>query len=57
MGVIQRQAIKNFFTTYLGIAIGFVSLIWIQPNFLSKEQLGLTRLIYSFSMLVAMLCL
>lgn len=54
MGVIQRQAIKNFFTTYLGIAIGFVSLIWIQPNFLSKEQLGLTRLIYSFSMLVAM---
>ena len=54
MGVIQRQGIKNFITTYVGILIGFVSLIWIQPNFLTKEELGLTRLLYSFSMLVAM---
>lgn len=54
MGVIQRQGIKNFFTTYFGIAIGFVSLIWIQPHFLTKDELGLTRLLYSFSMLIAM---
>ncbi|MEO8148392.1 MAG: polysaccharide biosynthesis C-terminal domain-containing protein [Bacteroidia bacterium] len=53
MGVIQRQSIKNFITTYIGIIIGFVSLIWIQPNFLTKDELGLTRLLYSFSMLVA----
>ncbi|HQV00028.1 MAG TPA: hypothetical protein PLO59_02655, partial [Bacteroidia bacterium] len=54
MGVIQRQGIKNFISTYVGIVIGFVSLIWIQPNFLTKEELGLTRLLYSFSMMVAM---
>ncbi len=54
MGVIQRQGIKNTITTYLGIAIGFVSLIVIQPQFLTKEELGLTRVLYSFSILVAM---
>lgn len=54
MGVIQRQGLKNTITTYLGIAIGFVSLIVIQPQFLTKEELGLTRILYSFSILVAM---
>lgn len=54
MGVIQRQGIKNTITTYLGIAIGFVSLIVIQPHFLTKEELGLTRILYSFSILIAM---
>jgi O-antigen/teichoic acid export membrane protein len=54
MGVIQRQGIKNTITTYLGIAIGFVSLIVIQPHFLTKEELGLTRILYSFSILVSM---
>lgn len=54
MGVIQRQGLKNTVTTYLGIAIGFVSLIVIQPQFLTKEELGLTRILYSFSILVAM---
>ena len=54
MGVIQRQGLKNTITTYLGIAIGFVSLIVIQPQFLTKEELGLTRILYSFSMLMAM---
>lgn len=54
MGVIQRQGLKNTITTYVGIAIGFVSLIVIQPQFLTKEELGLTRILYSFSMLIAM---
>ena len=54
MGVIQRQGLKNTITTYMGIAIGFVSLIVIQPQFLTKEELGLTRILYSFSMLMAM---
>lgn len=54
MGVIKRQGITNTITTVLGIAIGMVSLIFIQPQFLTKEELGLTRILYSFSMLVAM---
>lgn len=54
MGVIKRQGIKNTIATYIGFAIGFVNLIVIQPQFLTKEELGLTRVLYSFSLLVAM---
>lgn len=54
MGVIKRQGIKNTIATYIGFIIGFVNLIVIQPQFLTKEELGLTRILYSFSLLVAM---
>lgn len=54
MGVIRRQGITNTITTYIGIVIGFVSLIVISPHFLTKEELGLTRILYSFSLLAAM---
>src|SRR5690349_16743749 len=54
MGVIRRQGITNTITTYIGIALGFVSLIVISPHYLTKEELGLTRILYSFSLLVAM---
>lgn len=54
MGVIKRQGIKNTIATYAGFAIGFVNLIVIQPQFLTKEELGLTRVLYSFALLVAM---
>lgn len=53
MGVIKRQGIKNTVSSYLGIAIGFVNLLIVQPQFLSKEELGLTRILYSFALLVA----
>jgi O-antigen/teichoic acid export membrane protein len=39
--------------TYTGIAIGAISLIIIQPRFLTKEEIGLTRILYSFSALIA----
>lgn len=54
MGVIKRQGIKNTIATYIGFAIGFVNLLIVQPHFLSKEEIGLTRVLYSFSLLVAM---
>jgi len=54
MGVIKRQGLKNTIATYIGFGIGFLNLIVIQPHFLSKEELGLTRVLYSFSLLVAM---
>lgn len=55
MGVIKRQGIKNTIATYLGVVIGFVNLLIIQPQLLSKEELGLTRLLFSFSMVVSTL--
>lgn len=54
MGVIRRQGIKNTITGYIGILIGFVNLVVVQPHFLTKEELGLTRILYSFALLVAM---
>ena len=53
MGVIQKQGIQNAVITYIGIAIGFVSLLYIQPKFLAKEELGLIRVLFSFSALAA----
>jgi O-antigen/teichoic acid export membrane protein len=53
MGVIKRQGLKNTVSSYLGIMIGFVNLIIIQPYFLTKEELGLTRVLYSFALLVS----
>ena len=54
MGVIKRQGIKNTIATYIGFVIGFFNLLVVQPQFLTKEELGLTRVLYSFSLLVAM---
>lgn len=53
MGVIQRQSIKNFFTSYIGVLIGFVNVLIVQPRFLAPEELGLARVLYSFSILLS----
>ena len=55
MGIIQKQGIQNTIITYLGIIIGFVNLIIIQPFLLSKEEVGLIRVLFSFSSLVAVI--
>lgn len=54
MGVVRRQGIKNTIVGYFGLMIGFLNLIVVQPHFLTKEEIGLTRILYSFSLLVAM---
>lgn len=53
MGIIQRQSFKNLISAYTGILLGFLSLFIIQPRFLSPQELGLTRLLFSFSYLTA----
>lgn len=55
MGVIQRQGIQSALLSYSGILIGFLSLLFIQPNLLAPHEIGLTRILYSFSFLVATL--
>ena len=49
MGIVKRQGLSNTLLVYAGTAIGFLSLVVVQPHFLSKEELGLTRLILAFS--------
>ncbi|MFP8490140.1 lipopolysaccharide biosynthesis protein [Gracilimonas sp. Q87] len=49
MGVIKQQSIINTFITYIGIVLGFISTIYLYPNFLEPDQYGLTRLLLSVS--------
>jgi O-antigen/teichoic acid export membrane protein len=52
VGVIKRQGIKNTIITYLGILIGAINIIFIQPKLLTPEELGLTRLLYDFTYMI-----
>ncbi|MBS1637165.1 MAG: polysaccharide biosynthesis C-terminal domain-containing protein [Bacteroidetes bacterium] len=54
MGVIKRQGIKNTIITYIGIIIGAINIIFIQPKLLTPEELGLTRLLYDFSYIIGL---
>ena len=55
MGSIQKQAIQNTIISYSGVVIGFVNTLILQPKMLSPEELGLTRILYSTSILIATL--
>lgn len=55
MGVIKRQGIKNTIIIYIGIIIGFISLLIVQPAYLSKSEIGLTRLLLAFASLFSSL--
>lgn len=55
MGIVRKQGISNTLLVYVGTAIGFLSLVVVQPHFLSKEELGLTRLILAFSSVFSIL--
>lgn len=54
MGIIQKQGITNTIISYVGILIGFVNIIYIQPQLLTTEEVGLLRILFSFSATLAM---
>jgi O-antigen/teichoic acid export membrane protein len=51
VGEIKRQGIQNSIISYSGIAISFVSVLILQPLFLTPDELGLTRFLASFSII------
>ncbi|HXD94740.1 MAG TPA: polysaccharide biosynthesis C-terminal domain-containing protein [Bacteroidia bacterium] len=53
MTVVKRQGIKNVLYGYVGILLGIISTLYVQPFFLTKEQIGITRLIISISTIFA----
>ena len=55
MSVVRRQGIKNTVYTYLGITLGVLSTLYIQPFFLTQEQIGITRLVISVATILASL--
>lgn len=53
MGIVIRQSIRSSIISYIGVAIGYVNVLWLYPYFLSTEQVGLFRLIQSTAYLLA----
>lgn len=51
MGVIIRQSIKGTLANYLGIAIGFITTFFVITNYLTSEQVGLTRVLIDAAIL------
>lgn len=48
MGTIQRQGIINTVIIYVGVLLGFLNTIIIQPHFLTPDEVGLARIMISF---------
>ncbi|RKQ49361.1 O-antigen/teichoic acid export membrane protein [Roseivirga pacifica] len=53
MGIIIKQSIRSSIFSYLGVAIGYINVLWLYPYFLSADQIGLFRLIQSSAYLLA----
>ena len=54
MGVIQKQSILGAFYSYIGVGLGFLITVILFTRFLSTEQIGLLRLLVSYSSIIAM---
>lgn len=53
LGIIQRQSVRGTIFAYIGVTIGFVTNGLIFPKVLATEEIGLLRLLVSFSILFA----
>ncbi len=53
MGIIQKQSIKGAIYSYIGVALGFIITGILFPRLLSTNEVGLLRLLVSYSTLLA----
>ena len=53
MGIVIRQSIRSSFFNYIGIALGYINMVWLFPSILSEDNFGMIRVLVSASMLVA----
>lgn len=53
MGIIQKQAIKGTVYSYIGVVIGFFTTAILFPRILTTDEIGLLKLLVSFSVLFA----
>ncbi|MCR4829782.1 MAG: oligosaccharide flippase family protein [Bacteroidales bacterium] len=51
MGVIARQSIKGALANYLGVIIGFFTTFFVLTDYLTQEEIGLTRVMVDAAML------
>ncbi|MBO3697994.1 lipopolysaccharide biosynthesis protein [Roseivirga sp. E12] len=53
MGIVIKQSIRSSIIAYIGVAVGYINVLWLYPYFLTTEQVGLFRLIQSSAFLLA----
>ncbi|MCF6171796.1 MAG: oligosaccharide flippase family protein [Bacteroidales bacterium] len=53
MGVIKKQSISGSIYSYLGVVLGFVTIGLLFPRIFSTEEVGLLRILVSYSVLFA----
>ena len=51
MGIVIRESIKSSLTSYIGLVIGMINVVFLYTKFLSPEQLGLTRVLQDSTIL------
>lgn len=55
MGIIQKQSISGVIWSYVGVGLGFITTAILFTRFLSTEEIGLLRLLVSYSSIMAMI--
>jgi len=55
MGIIQKQTISGTIYSYLGVLIGFITTGILFPRILSTEEIGLLKILVSFSVIFSQL--
>lgn len=53
MGIIQKQSINGLILSYAGVILGFITTGYLMPKYLLPEEIGLLRVIVSYSTLLA----
>jgi len=53
LGIIQKQSIAGTIYSYIGVALGFITVAILFPRILSTEEVGLLRVIVSYAILFA----
>lgn len=52
MGLVIRQSIYSTVISYVGVAIGYINLLYLYPKYLTTDQLGLLRTIQDAAILL-----
>lgn len=53
MGIIFRQSVKSSLYSYIGVLIGFVTVGFLMPKYLTQEEIGLRMQIQSYAFLIS----
>ncbi len=53
MGIVARQSIKASISNYLGVLIGFATLLYFYPLFFTPKQLGASRLLVEIGAVIS----